>query len=126
MMFKDLDVYLMEILQAANYVQLYTKEMTYEEFISDPKTTQAVILNMLIIGENSSKLLQFHPKFTQNNKDLKWESMRGMRNRIAHGYFEMNMEIVWTTTQESIPEIINKLSFLIKSNAKPNITDLDK
>ena len=112
MIVKDLNIYLLEILQAANYVQLYTKDITYEEFVSDPKTTQAVILNMLIIGENSSKLLQFHPEFTQKNKDLKWEAMRGMRNRIAHGYFEMNLEIVWTTTQESIPEIIDKLSYL--------------
>ena len=39
--------------------------------------------------------------------------MRGMRNRIAHGYFEMNMEIVWETIQQSIPKIIEQIPILI-------------
>ena len=54
---KELKVYLEEILQAANYIDSYTKNMTYEQLLDDPKTTQAVILNILIIGENSNKLL---------------------------------------------------------------------
>ncbi|AVL70753.1 MULTISPECIES: DUF86 domain-containing protein [Oligella] len=110
---KDLNVYLEEILQAANYIDSYTKDLDLDEFIKDTKTSQAVILNLLIIGENANKLLSLHPEFTQNTEHLRWTAMRGMRNRIAHGYFEMNMEIVWETIQQSIPKIIEQIPMLI-------------
>ena len=110
---KDLNVYLEEILQAANYIDSYTKDLDLDEFIKDTKTSQAVILNLLIIGENANKLLSLHPEFTQNTEHLRWTAMRGMRNRIAHGYFEMNMEIVWETIQQSVPKIIEQIPMLI-------------
>ena len=110
---KDLNVYLEEILQAANYIDSYTKNLDLDEFIKDTKTSQAVILNLLIIGENANKLLSLHPEFTQNTEHLRWTAMRGMRNRIAHGYFEMDMEIVWETIQQSIPKIIEQIPMLI-------------
>lgn len=126
---KELKVYLEEILQAANYIDSYTKNMTYEQLLDDPKTTQAVILNILIIGENSNKLLTQHPSFTQDNKDMRWEAMRGMRNRIAHSYFEINMEVVWDTIQTSIPEIIERLSSIknkLIENKPPPEPDLER
>ena len=110
---KDLNVYLEEILQAANYIDSYTKDINFDEFIKDTKTSQAVILNLLIIWENANKLLNLYPKFTLDTEHLRWTAMRGMRNRIAHGYFEMNMEIVWETIQQSIPKIIEQIPILI-------------
>lgn len=85
--------------------------MTYEQLLDDPKTTQAVILN------------------TQDNKDMRWGAMRGMRNRIAHSYFEINMEVVWDTIQTSIPEIIERLSSIknkIIKNKPPPEPDLER
>jgi uncharacterized protein with HEPN domain len=50
-----------------------------------------------------------HPEFANKHPEVPWRSMRGMRNRIAHGYFEINLDIVWETVQTALPELLRKV-----------------
>ncbi len=50
------------------------------------------------------------PSVTQAHDQVPWRSMRGMRNRIAHGYFEINLDVVWDTVQSALPELLKQLA----------------
>lgn len=78
--------------------------MSLTEFLVDRKTQQAVIYNILIIGEAASRVLADFPDFVTEHAAIPWHEMRGMRNRLAHGYFEIDLEIVWQTVQKNLPQ----------------------
>ena len=83
--------------------------MSKEDFLSDKRTQQAVIMSLVIIGEAATKIMDQHGEFAARHHEVPWRSMRGMRNRIAHGDFEINLDIVWETVQNALPEMLRKL-----------------
>ncbi|MCX7201364.1 MAG: DUF86 domain-containing protein, partial [Burkholderiales bacterium] len=50
-----------------------------------------------------------YPTFTQAHPEVPWRNMRGMRNRMAHGYFDIDLNVVWETAQEWLPELLKQL-----------------
>lgn len=66
-------------------------------------------MSLVIVGEAASKLMDQYPDFTTAHPQVPWRSMRGMRNRIAHGYFDINLEVVWDTVQTALPELLQQL-----------------
>ena len=106
--------YLGHMLDAIELVRRYTDGMKKQNFIDDKKTQQAVILNILVIGEAATKICIEHPGFVAEHAQVPWDKMRGMRNRMAHGYFEINLDIVWGTVQESLPRLQHQLMDLRK------------
>lgn len=105
---RDVD-YLDHMLEAIKLARNYTEGLAKGDFLADKKTQQAVILNILVIGEAATKLADRHPEFVARHTDVPWRHMRGMRNRMAHGYFEINLDIVWDTIQQSLPDIERKI-----------------
>lgn len=101
--------YLGHMLDAIELVRSYTNGLKKKDFIEDKKTQQAVILNILVIGEAATKICIEHPGFVAEHSQVPWNQMRGMRNRMAHGYFEINLDIVWGTIQESLPRLQQQL-----------------
>lgn len=101
--------YLEHIRQAATSACTYVEGMSKADFLNDTRTQQAVVMNLIIIGEAATKLLQDHPDFTGLHADIPWRSMKGMRNRIAHGYFEINLDVVWDTVQTALPALLKDL-----------------
>lgn len=83
--------------------------MDQAAFLADKRTQQAVILNLVIIGEAATQLLQHYSGFLQRYPDVPWRNMKGMRNRIAHGYFEINLDVVWETVQTALPDVLARL-----------------
>ena len=75
----------------------------------DKRTQQAVIMSLVIIGEAATKLMDRYSGFTDRHAEIPWRSMRGMRNRVAHGYFEIDVEMVWETVQTALPDLLDKL-----------------
>jgi uncharacterized protein with HEPN domain len=73
-------------------------------------TRQAVILNIVVLGEAATKLANDHPAFVALHQDVPWHSMRGMRNRMAHGYFDVDLAIVWQTVKSSLPSLAQRLA----------------
>jgi uncharacterized protein with HEPN domain len=104
--------YLDHMKEAATLALSYVKGMSRADFLADTRTQQAVILNLFVIGEAATKLIAEYPDFAQQHASIGWKSMKGMRNRIAHGYFDVDLDIVWETVATSLPELLNKLSGL--------------
>jgi hypothetical protein len=80
-----------------------------EDFLEDKRTQQAVIMRPHHHRggrhEGDGSLCQDRPGAGQ----VPWRNMRGMRNRIAHGYFDINLDVVWDTVQAALPELLKQL-----------------
>ncbi len=101
--------YLDHMQQAATDACGFVEGLAKEEFLEDKRTQQAVIMSLIIIGEAVTKIMDGYAEFTQAHAQVPWRSMRGMRNRIAHGYFDINLDVVWNTVQTALPELLKQL-----------------
>ena len=104
-----LDDYLDHMRQAASDALIFVEGLNRDEFFDDKRTQQAVVMSLIIIGEAATRIMDRHAEFATQNPHVPWRSMRGMRNRIAHGYFDINLEVVWDTVQTALPELLKVL-----------------
>lgn len=102
--------YLDHRIGAAKLACNYIEGMDKEDFLEDTRTQQAVILNLIIIGEAATKLLKDYGEFLDQHPEVPWRSMKGMRNRIAHGYFDINLAVVWETVKTALPQLLEQLN----------------
>ena len=98
--------------QAAMDACAFVQGMAREDFQQDKRTQQAVIMSLIILGEAATKVMDSHADFAQEHPQVPWRSMRGMRNRMAHGYFDIDLDMVWNTVQNALPELLRQLSAL--------------
>jgi uncharacterized protein with HEPN domain len=99
---RDFQVYIEDILDAINSIEAYTKGLTYEDFVSDKKTVDAVIRNFEIIGEATKHLpLTVRREYPK----VPWRDMAGMRDKLIHGYFGVQLDVVWKTVKERLPAV---------------------
>ena len=68
-----------------------------------------MVLNLIVIGEVATKILKDHEDFANQHANVPWNSMKGMRNRIAHGCYDINLDTVWETVQTALPELKEQL-----------------
>ena len=102
--------YLEHIQRAATDACSFVEGLDKDAFSKDKRTQQAVIMSLLIIGEAATKVMDGYPRFSEKCSGVPWRGMRGMRNRIAHGYFEINLDVVWDTVQTALPELLKQLA----------------
>ena len=101
--------YLDHMQQAATDVSSFVDGLNHADFLNDKRTQQAVIMNLIIIGEAATKVMDGYIEFAQTHGQVPWRNMRGMRNRIAHGYFDVNLDVVGDTVQTALPELLQQL-----------------
>lgn len=101
--------YLDHIQQAAADARSFVEGLARDDFLADKRTQQAVIMSLVIIGEAATKAMDGYAGFTEVHTEVPWRSMRNMRNRMAHGYFDINLDVVWETVQEWLPELLRQL-----------------
>ncbi len=101
--------YVEHVRQSAADARRFVDGMSKEDFIADKRTQSAVVMCLVIIGEAATKIMDRHPAFVEQNPGVRWRSMRGMRNRIAHGYFEIDLDVIWDTVQTALPELLASL-----------------
>ena len=101
--------YLDHMQQAATDACIFVEGMEKADFLEDKRTQQAVIMSPIIVGEAATKVMDGYTEFTETHTQVPWRSMRGMRNRIAHGYFDINLDVVWDTLQTALPEFLRQL-----------------
>lgn len=99
-----------DILESAEKIFTYTESLTYDDFIADSKTIDAVVRNFEIIGEAANRLPD---ELKDNNTEVDWHKLRGLRNRIVHDYFGINYKIIWSIIQEYLFELISQIKKLI-------------
>lgn len=107
--------YLGHMRQAAADACDFVEGISRSEFLADRRTQQAVVMNLVIIGEAASRIMDQYPQFAANQPEVPWRGMRGMRNRIAHGYFEIDFDVVWDTVQGALPDLLSQLNRLVDS-----------
>lgn len=107
--------YVEHIEQAATDAISFIDSLDFNDFLTDKRTQQAVIMSILIIGEASTKIMNDYPDFTESHPEIPWRIMRNMRNRIAHGYFDIDLEVVWNTVQQSLPDLLKLLPGIRKA-----------
>ncbi len=108
-----LDDQLVRMHECCQHALEYVQELQREDFYEDRRTQQAVMMNLMVIGEISAKLIIFFPDFITAHSEIPWNSIRGMRNRIAHGYFDLDLDVVWDTLQIAIPQLRDNLQKLV-------------
>lgn len=101
-----------DILDSPEKIITYTKSLTYEEFIADSKTIDAVIRNFEIIGEAANRLPE---DLKDKNDEIDWHKIRGLRNRIVHGYFGINYNIIWSIIEDYLVDLIAQIETLINT-----------
>jgi len=101
--------YLDHMHQAATEACGFVEGLTKVDFLEDKRTQQAVIMSLIIIGEAATKVMDGYAEFAQAHTEVQWRNMRGMRNRIAHGYLDINLDVVWETVQTALPELLKQL-----------------
>lgn len=101
--------YLDHMQQAAADACIFVEGLGKEDFLEDKRTQQAVVMSLLIVGESVTKVMDGYAEFAQAHAQVPWRNMRGMRNRIAHGYFDIDLGVVWDTVQTALPELLKQL-----------------
>ena len=95
--------YLRHILQAIDNIQSYTADMDLSAFMMDRKTQDAVIRNLEVIGKACNNVAKNHHAFALSHSSVPWGFAYEMRNALSHGYFAVDLDIVWRTTQQDLP-----------------------
>jgi len=97
---KDEKIFLQHILKAVSAIEKYTSEIDEQEFFRNTLVHDAVIRQFEIIGEAAKNLSQ---KSRQEMAEVQWPAVAGMRNKLIHEYFGVDLIIVWNTTKEYLP-----------------------
>lgn len=104
------------ILDAIAENQSYVEGITFDEFCLDTRTMKAVAWNLTVIGEAirgiPSQVIEAYPA-------IPWAQMRGMRNRMVHGYDQVDYEIVWKVATEELPALTPVLEQVIDEGEEP-------
>ena len=108
---KDNLVYIDDILDAIKKIKKYTRGVTKDEFVKNGMIVDAVIRNLEIIGEASSKL---SPAFRREQNEIEWRKIIGMRNRIIHSYDTVDHAIVWDVIKHDLPELDANLKKIVE------------
>ena len=106
---RDPDLLVEDILEALRKISLYTAGMGQEEFRQDPKTIDAVVRNLEILGEATRQL---PAEFTVRYPDVPWRQIAGLRNRVVHEYFAVDLEIVWQVIRNDLSQLEAQLKRL--------------
>jgi uncharacterized protein with HEPN domain len=107
--------YLKDILDAIEKVEQFVEGMDFGKFSSDSKTLFAVIRALEIIGEASKKVPEV---IKRQNPDLPWRGMAGIRDKLIHEYFGLNLQVVWKTVNEDIPKLKPIISVIIEKTGR--------
>ncbi len=99
---RDYRDYIKDILDSINDIENFIRSMSFEKFKQDKKTIYAVVRSIEIIGEATKNI----PKVLKDkHREIPWKKMAGMRDRLIHEYFGIDVEILWKTATEDIPSL---------------------
>ncbi len=97
---RNINLFISDILEAIDNIEAYTNAMTYEQFMEDKKTKDAVLRNLEVIGEAVKNI----PDTVKDKYPaVNWRAATGMRDKLSHEYFGVSFPIVWDTIRNDLP-----------------------
>jgi uncharacterized protein with HEPN domain len=107
---RDPLVLLEDIMLAIQKIGRYTSQMDHDAFITDELVVDGVARNLEIIGEAARQLPE---EYKRIHAQIPWTKIAGLRNRIVHDYFGLDLEIIWQIIQHDLPELEKQVSALL-------------
>jgi len=106
--------YLEHILEAIKRIEAYCADIDELGFIGSQLIQDAVIRNFEVIGEASKNIERLFPEFLAKHPELPLLAAYEMRNALAHGYFKVDLQIVWKTIEINLPNLETQITKIIK------------
>ena len=103
--------YLQDMRDNARKAIDFSAGLNFQDFSRDEKTIYAVIRAVEVVGEAAANIPE---DIRSQYAEIPWREIKGMRNKLVHQYFGINMEVVWQTIQEDLPMIINMIDTVIE------------
>jgi uncharacterized protein with HEPN domain len=107
--------YLQDILDAIVKAEQFIEGMNFGSFCEDDKTVFAVVRALEIIGEATKKIPD---KVRDNYPNLPWREMAGLRDKLAHDYFGVNLDVVWKTVTDDLPKLKSGVSSVVEAESR--------
>lgn len=112
-MTKEFIDYIEDIIKAMNDALAFVENMDYDIFVKDAKTTYAVIRALEIIGEATKKVPS---SIKANYGQVPWKKMAGMRDKVIHEYFGVDLKRVWNTVSNDLPALKPLFEKILEEN----------
>ncbi len=97
---------LRHIVEAAHEVALFLEAKTRDDLHRDPLLARAVVKSIEIVGEAAARI---SPKMRAALPEIPWPDIVSMRNHLVHGYFDINLDVVWSTAQDDLPPLLRQV-----------------
>ena len=114
-MSRNYDLYLEDIVAAADRIASYVEGVTRSKFEADQMRIDAVIRNLGIIGEATK---QIPDVIREKAPSIAWHNIAGLRNKVIHVYFNVDMDIIWDAVQSKLPPLKAQIQQLIKERSE--------
>jgi uncharacterized protein with HEPN domain len=106
------DAFLLDIINAAKLARQFKANLTKKEFLESNLVQSGILHQIIVIGEAVKRL---STEFRNNHPKIPWKFIAGMRDRITHGYFEVDFDEVWNTVENDLPELIRYILPLVST-----------
>lgn len=107
---RDAGLYIEDMIEAAARLASYTDGLGFESFVGDRRTIDAVVRNLEILGEAAKRVPE---SMRARASEVDWRKIAGMRDVLAHAYFQIDCEIVWDAATSKVPGIVPSLRRLL-------------
>lgn len=107
-------LYLEDMLKSAAKVSRYTAGMSFEDFLADERTFDAVVRNLEIIGEAAKNV---PPEVRERYRDIEWRKIAGLRDILSHTYFKVSEAILWDVVQNGVPPLAEKVKQILENES---------
>lgn len=104
--------FLADTKEAVLRINAYTGDLSYEQFLEDKKTQDAVVRNLEIIGEAAKNISE---ELKKKYPQIRWKELAGVRDKLIHHYFGVNFDIVWSIVKQELPELLSQLEEILKN-----------
>lgn len=109
---KDFRVYIDDILECVHKIKIFTSGMSYNAFLDDIKTIDAVLRNLEVIGEAAKGIPE---NICQEISDIEWQKVIGLRNILIHKYSGVDLEIVWDIICQKLPLLEQRMQEILET-----------
>ena len=109
---KDNKIYLQRILSCIQDIEKYLKEINFQDFSINNLVQDAVLMKIVVLGEEINKISD---TLKEKYEDIPWREAVAVRNIVAHGYYKIDLDIIWKIYKEDLPMLKVKIQEILKN-----------